>query len=416
MGPPGSDGDGETVGEPLFVPGVSDHGLLLGLLADHHRQYALLAGRTGTTNDLILSTDADGTITGSLATDGQLILLAGAHLSSVVPRVVVIPDIGNIGSATAMGMEFCHDAGFNNAGSILNGMTVSEHGTWLVTANLSGALTVGGRCFVAAPDVQNDANRTDLGYYAGFFSAVSVNSAAGTTISAATLEAFRDTNVVGRPGVNLGTLTADSVTSFNSNPSLQSTATITTRRGLWYNASLIAGTLVNSLAIEIADHTATTQTTGIRSRLTSGTGKWGLAMGTADNTIAGRIFLGGTIFTVPNTDLDIDGDFATRAADLALANGNNDNIAIGARSFIRITGPTAAFAIRGIASGFNGKRVVIYNTTTQIMTINHEDAGSTAANRIRTMTGVATATAGEGITEFIYDATQSRWLQCYINT
>jgi hypothetical protein len=45
-------------------PGI-DHGLLGGLLDDDHTQYLLLAGRTGATNNPLLSTDARGEIIGS---------------------------------------------------------------------------------------------------------------------------------------------------------------------------------------------------------------------------------------------------------------------------------------------------------------------------------------------------------------
>jgi hypothetical protein len=100
----------------------------------------------------------------------------------------------------------------------------------------------------------------------------------------------------------------------------------------------------------------------------------------------------------------------TSPGSVPLANGNNDNVVIGSRSFVRITGPSAGFTIRGIMAGLDGQRVVVYNPTVQNMTVNHEDAGSTAANRIRTNTGAAVATTGEGTMEFIYDLAQARWV------
>jgi len=54
--------------------------------------------------------------------------------------------------------------------------------------------------------------------------------------------------------------------------------------------------------------------------------------------------------------------------------------------------------------------LVLYNTTAQIMTINNNDAGSAAANRILTMTGAAVVTVGTGNAMFIYDGTQSLWI------
>ena len=54
--------------------GATDHGALTGLTDDDHPQYLLLAGRTGATNDAIISTDADGTIYGSELAANDLIL------------------------------------------------------------------------------------------------------------------------------------------------------------------------------------------------------------------------------------------------------------------------------------------------------------------------------------------------------
>lgn len=115
----------------------------------------------------------------------------------------------------------------------------------------------------------------------------------------------------------------------------------------------------------------------------------------------------------PNTPsgIDIDGDLSLRSADLALVNGVNNDIAIGNRSFIRITGPTGAFNITSIASPQNGKRLVIVNTTAFAMTITNAAATGTAANRIVTSTLadlVGTATHPTTI-ELVYDAATARW-------
>ena len=53
----------------------------------------------------------------------------------------------------------------------------------------------------------------------------------------------------------------------------------------------------------------------------------------------------------PNATLDVNGSFALREGTaLALANGQNNNVALDSMSFYRLTGPTAAFAV----SGFTG--------------------------------------------------------------
>ena len=114
--------------------------------------------------------------------------------------------------------------------------------------------------------------------------------------------------------------------------------------------------------------------------------------------------------TVPNTKVDIAGDIALRAGAFTAVNGNNNNINIGGTSFIRITGPTAAFTITGISGGVNGNVVILYNAATYNMTVANENTNSTATNRITTLTGSGVVTTGVGAITLIYDSTASRWI------
>ena len=97
------------------------------------------------------------------------------------------------------------------------------------------------------------------------------------------------------------------------------------------------------------------------------------------------------------------------------SNGANNNIALPNKSFIRITlvdpDSEAAFSISGIAKPDNpdGRVVILYNTTSQHMTIT-DDATSTAANRILTNTGADVVTTGTGIVSLIYSVTDARWI------
>ena len=125
----------------------------------------------------------------------------------------------------------------------------------------------------------------------------------------------------------------------------------------------------------------------------------------ASNAI--RVGLGAT---APNTTADIEGDLALRAGSFVASNGSNNNINIGQRSFVRITGPAAVFSITGIAGGYDGKMVILYNTTAFAMTIANESANSNAGNRILTMTGVDEVTVGTGCVTLIYDVTGQRWI------
>ncbi len=118
--------------------------------------------------------------------------------------------------------------------------------------------------------------------------------------------------------------------------------------------------------------------------------------------------------TTPNTKLDVNGDIALRENSISLGNGNNNNISVGDYSFIRITGPTAAFTITGIAGGQNGRVLVLYNESGQTMTINHLDnTNSNAGNLIRTNTGNAYSTPPTHIYDvvsLIYSAAGGRWI------
>ena len=93
------------------------------------------------------------------------------------------------------------------------------------------------------------------------------------------------------------------------------------------------------------------------------------------------------------------------------SNGANNNITLPNKSFIRVTGPTGVFNITGITKPDNpdGRVVILYNTTSQNMTITN-NATSTAANRILTNTGSDVATTGTGIVSLIYSVTDARWI------
>jgi len=100
-----------------------------------------------------------------------------------------------------------------------------------------------------------------------------------------------------------------------------------------------------------------------------------------------------------------------RFSSAALANGNNAAVDAGTNVYLRVsTGPTAAFAICGIAGGADGRYLIVVNRTGQNMTIaNDSGVDPTPANRIYTLTGSDAATTADGAATLIYDSTDSRW-------
>jgi len=135
---------------------------------------------------------------------------------------------------------------------------------------------------------------------------------------------------------------------------------------------------------------------------------------TGGTTNYSGIFEGGNVgvnTVAPATKLDIAGDLSTRYSSYAAVNGANNNIVIGTSSFVRITGPTAAFSITGVAGGVDGKMLTIFNSTAQTITIANEGLTSTAANRITTLSSTGDIViVGQGGVDLIYSVADSRWL------
>jgi hypothetical protein len=106
----------------------------------------------------------------------------------------------------------------------------------------------------------------------------------------------------------------------------------------------------------------------------------------------------------------LDNEVRLFKADLTLVNGANANVELpSVARYLRITGPSGAFSMSGFADGYEGKRLVLYNDTAQTLTITN-DATSTAANRILTLTGADVSINGPGLAFFIYSVDELRWL------
>lgn len=98
----------------------------------------------------------------------------------------------------------------------------------------------------------------------------------------------------------------------------------------------------------------------------------------------------------------------TSELQVPLVNGANNNVNIGTALLIYISGPTGSFNITGLTGGYAGRKVFLYNTTGNNMTITNESGSSLAANRILTL--ATAATSGTGMVELIYSGIAQRWI------
>lgn len=90
--------------------------------------------------------------------------------------------------------------------------------------------------------------------------------------------------------------------------------------------------------------------------------------------------------------------------------GNIDDLDFQYCSVIRMTNASLA-TIRGLKAGFPGQEVTIISTGAGQVNLSHQNAGSSAANRlINTVTsGITPLAAGKGQATYKYDDTTARW-------
>lgn len=79
-------------------------------------------------------------------------------------------------------------------------------------------------------------------------------------------------------------------------------------------------------------------------------------------------------------------------------------------TFVKLTGSTAT-TVHGIAAGVDGQHLVFHNGSTQAATIKHQSGTATAADRLILPGALDLSVSANSSAEFIYDTTQSRWVQ-----
>lgn len=104
----------------------------------------------------------------------------------------------------------------------------------------------------------------------------------------------------------------------------------------------------------------------------------------------------------------VNAPFALSPENVILANGDNNNIGTGLHAYIRISGPSGAYAITGINAGpaIPGQLIKAFVNVSQTLTIKHQNASSVSTNRINTLIGADVQVPPiPSILEFIYDST-----------
>jgi hypothetical protein len=131
----------------------------------------------------------------------------------------------------------------------------------------------------------------------------------------------------------------------------------------------------------------------------------------ADSTRPGAVSASAQTFGGAKTfssDATVTGVLSTLKGSDYSTTGTSNNVSTASLSLFRYTGAGTA-TITGFANGSDGKLLRLINASSSKVTINDQDAGSTAANRITTGVGAALVLLPGGALNLIYDTTASLW-------
>ncbi len=263
--------------------------------------YTLKVGRPGTGNDTILSTSADGTLTGSTASNSSLKLRGTSHATH--GPILVQDHVTTLGGSFVLsGFRMTPALIFDNASSRVVGyelgIAAAAQTTWRVQVDNTGTASRG---FHFAPLLVNDLTSTAVVHpdLVGVRSAP--NYRADTVTQGGTLEyrGFQDEMTVSQ--INSGVQTVADAVSFQAAPVVNTGNTITSRMGLLVaNAGSGGGAQPTSIGVEVANQTSSgafTIAAALRSDMTAATTtKWNLYFyGDAPSTHEGGLKIGEAI-------------------------------------------------------------------------------------------------------------------------
>ncbi|MCW1908302.1 MAG: hypothetical protein KIH63_003080 [Candidatus Saccharibacteria bacterium] len=118
----------------------------------------------------------------------------------------------------------------------------------------------------------------------------------------------------------------------------------------------------------------------------------------------------GTVLLQGNTDIAATVSFATRRGTTYTTAGSANDVAISTASLYLLDTSGAAQTITGIVAGRDGQQLTLVNIDAALtVTINDNDAASSAANRISTGLGAPVTLAPGAAITLVYDAATSLW-------
>jgi len=113
----------------------------------------------------------------------------------------------------------------------------------------------------------------------------------------------------------------------------------------------------------------------------------------------------------PNNTVDIAGGLSVRDQVLTLSNGDNNNIALPAGAGTLYTaGPSAGYAITGIAGGHSGRKITIVNYVGQTLTIKYNSGSSDAGKKILIGGSADLAIPVFGSVQLVFVAGANAWI------
>ena len=143
----------------------------------------------------------------------------------------------------------------------------------------------------------------------------------------------------------------------------------------------------------------------MRTRTISGTVTATLLVGNVARNTTNRVLLSAADREVVFDDLTA----FEQDSPATLGAGNNNGYDPGIADTLRLTADAGGSTITGITQTSPGRRLRLVHVGGGALTIAHENAGSTATERIRSPTGGNVVLAVDDAIELEYDSTTARW-------